>query len=338
MSSAGSEAQGGVGLDPAAAQAACEAAVEAQCVRQVECNEDLGPEYLSACRDLKAQCPGRFFSPGAGYTVDELNACTEVWKTFACEAYLAGERPDCTQTGTRKDGEGCRFRTQCESGVCSNDDPVVCGVCVPVVESGAACAHAEQCPDHHLCSFGYCLQRQDWPLEEELDDGEPCEYIGNCKGLCAETADGSRCVPAPMLGEPCLPPPPVAGAKRCLRGQECSPEGLCLMTPTSGPCAAGNQPCAGNLYCDGPAGLAPGECQPVLAPGSACDPAVINICGEHGFCVCDDASCSSHHCELYVRVPSMCGNGWVCSAGTECVDGACALSGNPYSGAECPAP
>jgi hypothetical protein len=211
-------------------------------------------------------------------------------------------------------------------------------MCAPEVDSGAACVKVEQCPPYHLCSFGHCLQQQDWPFEEELDDGEPCDYNGNCKGLCAETADGARCVAAPMLGEACLPPPPVAGARRCLRGQQCDPQGLCVMTPSSGPCAVGGMPCVGSHYCDGPGGLAPGECHQALQQGSACDPTVINMCGEHGFCVCDDAGCATRHCEVYVRKPFECGGGFVCSAGTTCVDGACALSGQPYTPADCSAP
>jgi hypothetical protein len=336
VSSAGTSAQGGAPLDLAAAQAACEAAIQIQCTRTVECEPEVGDTYLKECLDLKSQCPGRFFSPGSGYSVDSLAACTEAWKTFACDALNMGKTPDCIQLGTRKAGEPCHFRGQCASGVCSATDPATCGVCVPMVASGAACVDEEQCPRAELCEFGYCVQRQYWA--DSLPDGTPCLYDGHCQGLCAETAEGPRCVPLPAEGAACVTVAPTAqGVRRCAGGQHCSKDDICVADAIDGSCNADILPCAGNQYCDGPGGLAPGQCHPSLMPGSACDPAIPDICGENDHCLCEDASCKSHICTRYVRVDGSCSKGVLCAAGLECVNGACTMSGMPYVPEECPA-
>jgi hypothetical protein len=332
----GASAQGGAPLDLAAAQAACEAAMQVQCTRQVECEPELTDAYLKVCLDLKSQCPSRFFSPGTGYSVEGLAACTESWKTFPCEALLLGKSPDCVRLGTRKIGEPCRFRGQCASGICSAPDPATCGVCVPAVASGAACVDDEQCPPFELCEFGHCVQRQSWATS--LPDGTPCAYDGHCQGLCAETAEGPRCVPAPALGQACVTVAPTAqGARRCARSQYCSKDNVCMAEATDGSCNDDILPCPGNLYCDGPAGLAPGQCHPSLMPGSVCDPAIPDICGENDDCLCEDTSCKSYVCTRYARVGEGCGDGLFCAAGLNCVNGACAPSGVPYVPAECPA-
>ncbi len=290
------------------------------------------------CLGHQRLCPELFLGHGAGYTLESLAACTDEWKTFSCESFMAGQRPPCTTEGKRAPGEPCRLASQCASGACSAADASSCGQCLAPAASGAACQLGTQCPDAHLCSFGHCLQLQVWAEQDQLPNGAECTYDGRCSGACAPSDDGDRCVPVPKAGEPCLMNLPAPGARRCVRGTFCSPQGICERVPSSGACAEGLLPCSGANYCDSPTGFAPGTCQPWLTPGAACDPAVPGICGENDRCLCDDASCSSAHCVRYLMSLGVaCDEYQRCAAGSRCEDGACVAESGPYWPEECPA-
>ncbi len=311
-------------INVALATEACRGYIQAWCDRRVEC--DVWDEAANAnCLANQEQCPDRFFIPGSGYTLDGLNACAETWSTYPCEQVVAGEDPECVAQGALGDGESCRFSLQCESAICSAWLDDGCGVCVSAVPSGSACEITPQCPEAHLCHQGHCLELQDYPIQDSLADGEPCEYDGRCLGLCAPTADGDRCVPAPDPGDPCLPQGPKLGARRCEKTQYCSLENIC--TPLPGPdepCAPGLLQCRSAHYCERASGGAPGTCRPWLELGATCTPRPNeHACNENTACLCIDASCETGVCAYLGGTANACDAGQVCPTGTDCRAGFC---------------
>ena len=322
------------GFDLAAAETACVDYVVAQCSRRVACDPS-NPSGYAECFAVQEQCPARFLSPGSGYTAESLAACATQWAELSCDAVNARETPACVSAGTRAAGEPCRVAAQCASKICSAPDASVCGVCLDAAESGGACEVQAQCPAHELCSFGTCRQLQVWAPELQLSDGSPCTYDGACAGVCAQTAEGDRCVPAPTIGQACATVS-VAGARRCAWLLHCSPGGLCEPAGEAGqPCAEGVEPCTGS-YCDSATGFAPGTCTDWLDPGSVCDPAVVEACGEHDFCTCDDAGCTTAHCVRYTDAGLACDEYTRCTGGSACVSGTCTDVTAPYWPDDCP--
>jgi hypothetical protein len=306
---------------------ACKDYVAAWCVRHTEC-EIWDESSQESCMTAQRECPQRFFSWGASYTIESLNACRDVWQSYSCESLTLNELPDCIQRGTLTHGESCRFTTQCASGNCAAPEGG-CGTCLERVEAGAECLDDQQCPNGYSCAFGRCQQLSIYAAEDSLSDGSPCEYDGRCAGLCAPTADGPRCVPLPAVGEACIAAPPVPGARRCARTQYCDADELCHTLPAPGEaCAPGMRPCGSGDYCDSADGLAPGTCREWIEPGESCDPAQHNAnfaCRERTSCLCSDEACSAGICASTSGFIYSCADGRACPAGSECLEGACRM-------------
>jgi hypothetical protein len=315
---------------------ACRDYVAAWCVRHTEC-EIWDESSQESCMTAQDECPERFFSQGASYSVESLNACRDVWQTFSCESLTLDVRPDCIHRGTLTQDQACRFTTQCASGACSAvEEGVECGVCIDRVESGAECQDERQCGTGHDCAFGRCQQLSAFAPEDSLSDGSPCTYDGRCQGLCAPTADGPRCVPLPAAGEACIAAPPALGARRCARDQYCDEDELCQPLPAPGAaCAPGMRPCGSGNYCDSADGFAPGICREWLEPGASCDPTRRFACRERTSCLCIDAACSAALCASKSGFVHSCSDGRACPAGSECLEGACWMLHPPL---DCSAP
>lgn len=334
MTGGGNATTGGTSVlstaDLASFTQACIAYVTAQCTRRSQC--DSSQSYQS-CMENQMRCPAIFLGPGTGYTLETLNSCAPQWATVSCADVNSGKHPSCTQPGTRAAGQGCRFSTQCSSGICSAPNPATCGQCVNPSLSGDACVTQYQCPSSYLCSFGRCQQLQAESPDTALPNGSPCNYEGSCSGSCAPSTQGNTCVSAPSYGQACLSGLP-AGARNCQWRLICS-NGTCVSPAGTGTaCTDATVPCYAS-YCDSPNGLAPGTCTAWHNPGDACNRAVLEMCGENDTCMCDDAACSNAHCVRYVMTGGTCDDYTRCSAGTTCTNGTCAATNLPYWPDDC---
>jgi hypothetical protein len=322
-------------LDVELQDAACRDYITAWCDRHLECGI-FDQEQRDDCMTAVDSCPDRFFSRGSGYTLESLGACSVSWHTFECEELRQG-LPDCIELGTLPAGESCGYTTQCASGLCSVLDGE-CGVCLDIVEPGSPCGGSRQCPSSYLCAFGRCQQLQWYNAEDSLADGSPCNYDGRCRGVCAPSESGDRCVPVPALGEPCAPEGPVLGAHRCGLNAYCDADQICRARPAADQtCATGSLPCSGGLYCDSDDGLAPGTCRAWIELGEPCDPARDNAkfaCREFAQCACVDEACSAGICAYASGATTSCAAGEACPAHTECVQGKCTMTFAPACAAE----
>lgn len=319
------------------ARTTCLAYIRAQCGRLDECAQASG-SILASCVEYEGLCPAMFLSNASNYSVDSLRACALEWRDYSCDELTRGNRPACVAPGPVALGGGCRFHSECASGLCSTPNPAACGICLAKVGSGEACTTGDQCPAHHLCSFGRCWQLQSWAPEDSLQNGEACNYDGRCEGACAPTSEGDRCVNAPGPGEACLTDLPVPGAFRCRWRLICGNDGVCVSPRDAGSaCADAPVPCYAS-YCDSATGLAPGTCEDWRSPGAICDPSVPQICGENDRCTCDDTSCSTAHCIRYGYVGWPCDEYNRCRAPAQCIGGFCEDDGKAFQPPDCPVP
>jgi hypothetical protein len=165
-------------------------------------------------------------------------ACADAIRTFPCDQFLKGVRPDCVTPGLRQEGEECLYPSQCASLACSTDDNT-CGVCVARVGEGQSCASAgPYCQPGFDCDAGKCVAATIPALKKT---GEACSPNDVCVGGTCD-ATGMCAVPG-TLGMACY-------FGRCYGGLVCDVQGgnVCKAPGAQGmPCVF--QGSEGHGYC-----------------------------------------------------------------------------------------
>ena len=314
---------GGTASDDAEARyRACSAYVVEVCSRRDACGESVS---RASCIAISLpRCPDLYFSSGARVTPAALADCTDAWKNATCDDLLAGVFPDCGfEAGSLQLDDACRFNTQCESLACGRHDDRDCGVCVPILNPGDACADGRgACPRGTSCT-GTCTPTRRFGLPP----GSACEAAGQCEDgyICRDGATGMLCQSLLEQGDTC------GGSWECRPGLYCHLDTkICTESPPVGsPCVDdgwGQRRCAEGI-CD--VHVDPPTCTELVPAGSPCwlREGVVDPRGncESGLsCACLDDACETRECRRQVLVAETCDAlDALCVAGTVCEDGVC---------------
>lgn len=272
---------------------------------------------------FEADCVKQFDLPGNGVTAAALEACASATEAAPCQT-PDGPPPECDLRGMLPVGAPCFHGTQCQSGVCPNQDftqggpsALHCGTCTDMADKiGGSCSNGG-CPAGSRCvntdpmhPSATCL-----PLVVG-DDGDSCDEISR---LCALGlyCDGltRRCVPLRGLGEPCG----SNWVTGCVPPLYCSDApGVCAAPGKVGdPCEFAAQ-CSAGLACD----YTTNRCSEVEwnPPGAPCD------AGAH---LCRTGECQTstlgmaNFCPFVVAEGQACEDQHVCDEGSVCFGGKC---------------
>jgi hypothetical protein len=168
--------------------------------------------------------------PDTGWTSDNQDACFQAVYGLSCREFIDDNgQKACAPKGTRKDGEPCNAREQCESRYC-DAEAYACGTCKKAPEEGASCSEDNDCPDESACLCDNGTPRCDKPRCRRLRDAqESCSAATPCgTGLNCQS---ERCEPAPdRAGASCNP----AQGQHCdtvSAGLVCTPTGCAALKP-----------------------------------------------------------------------------------------------------------
>ncbi len=173
----------------------------AQCARRTACDPS-APE--SSCLAVSLpRCPDQLFSSGSRLSVDVVDGCAQAWNDADCDEINRGMFPACGYPGgALETGEPCAFSSQCATLACGRFQDDDCGVCLPILKQGDACATSQgSCPPGTSCS-GTCEPN----LPFNLPPGSACEVVGQCGNgyVCRSDEQGGRtCQPLFEVGETC---------------------------------------------------------------------------------------------------------------------------------------
>lgn len=343
--------------DGAAAARACRDYFTTVCARIREC----GAPRFRPCESPIDACPDILFSDGSGWTVPQVAACTEEWKTHDCAALTTDQGPACSQLlGVRPVGGACVFDVQCQSGHCNGgvvpSYQASCGSCAELAPSHGACDEQHVCPSTELCEQGTCI---DGPVAMGnscvgtacpngqtcnrglcvplVPLGGPCDYSSACvAGLACQIEiipepepepDQGTCRPLPAIGQPCLPTFGHSGL--CVDGGTCSsrPTGMCVPLVEVGQ-SCGFTRCVPGAYCqvEGYASLPSHLCYARGNEGDACP----HEGGDLGTAACADGLdclCAAPDCLMGVCSQARAA-GQSCNATTEqCKNGLLCTTG-----------
>jgi hypothetical protein len=157
------------GASPASRQAesileACDALAATFCTREQRCARlSFQLEYVDEAQCLLARrtsCLLEARAPGSGTTRDTLSACTGALAKRPCGLWNDfGDMniPECHPSGTEPIGAGCRWGTQCGSGLCTADETGLesSGLAGAPIDStkGSCVENADTHPDLALRAF-----------------------------------------------------------------------------------------------------------------------------------------------------------------------------------------
>jgi hypothetical protein len=275
-------------------------------------------------------CPDLLFSEGSLRTPEQVVACAEEWLTFDCDSVLVDKLPSCAIPGTLELGGFCIHPSQCASGACSGSTNI-CGQCIPVVASGAACEpDVNVCPDGEECVSGTCA-----PVVPEVSQpstgaaGTPCTVLTPCQAglVCAsdDARSGMICRPNLTDGDNCYFWSTEGDYYVCgSDGAEyCGPDLLCHTSPGQGlPCAISENSasaCGVGLYCS----YDTGTCEEVPGQGEACGTLRAGDDSVAGY-VCAGSLCDTGICKGAREEGESCAEANTkCAEGTQCADGVC---------------
>jgi len=331
----GAPATGGAGEDPGKQAAACAEYVASQCRVHSECS---GARYDQCLLGALQFCPERFFLPGSGLRVEDVERCSEQWRLLDCADVVAMKFPTCrVEGGRRKLGEACRFTSQCEAGRCSVTSEG-CGLCLPVVKEGEACG-----PELALCDVEMACDVESRTCRAPrpgLGVGADCSPPNFCESglFCAADDAGVRTCRAKIpLGEAC------GATSECLDGFCGDDTKLCSSVPGLGEVCAleGRHPersCAGGSVCD--AHVEPPVCVTAAGRGEACwmnpKQADGSTCAPGLACRCTDEACAARQCQQLVAPGEDCSFAAFCVEGSECRGGRCGpLTAQPDDTRDC---
>jgi hypothetical protein len=216
---------------------------------------------------LTPSCTTELTAPGTAATQATMSTCAQALGDQDCTEFRTLAPPECLLAGTRGNGTGCEFSSQCVSTFCDTSGNA-CGQCGNRVPSGGSCASTDDlrisaCQLELTCSLGHCVR--------------PVALGGAC------TNDTGQCLaPYACLGQECTAPVAVGSSPcnpgACVRGASCNGAGACEKTsyqPVGVPCdvSFGGKPCLGGGYCadaTGQAATTTGTCVADVADGQAC--------------------------------------------------------------------
>jgi hypothetical protein len=303
---------------------ACVGYYVAQCARRTACDPS-APE--SSCLAVSLpRCPDLLFSPGSRLSVNVVDGCAQAWNDADCDEINRGMFPACGYPdGALETGEPCAFSSQCATRACGRFQDDDCGVCLPILKQGDACATSQgACPPGTSCS-GTCEPN----LPFNLPAGSACEVVGQCEigYVCRSDEQGGRtCQPLFQVGETC------AASWECGEGYCDADTNQCTLGAAVGmPCPQDGwghlRSCAGTAICDDrpePAVCVArvGATEPCWVRSGVVDPR--GNCDGELHCLCTDADCAERRCRFERKAGEACDDGEsACITGTECRAGVC---------------
>lgn len=293
---------------------ACEQQAAVECMREDACQGGLATLVhgsVAGCTTRLAEaCERRATSSGTGYGSAELDACTAAQEAQTCDEWIGTLTPGCGSVGTKANGAGCRFGSQCASGFCDQfllfTERNVCGRCAsPPVEGGScnsSCggSGAISC-EHDTSGAGRCVRLG--------LAGESCDAVAACAiGLsCAMSADVTTGLCQPATGNDGAPCDDLAGPFCDYR------RGIFCNAQTH-VCGVGRR-------------VSPGGACGVLADGS------FGLCAQ-GFCRADPANTTAGTCVAYLPDGAACtfgpGSAVSCAPPALCLSGFCRIGGGDF--------
>lgn len=319
--------EGGVGGAPSSDELeqyrACVDYFVAQCARRSACNPS-SPE--SSCLAVSLpRCPDLLFATGSRLSVSIVDGCARAWEDADCDELNRGSFPECGYPdGALEAGEPCAFSAQCATLACGRFEDDDCGVCLPLLNQGDACAGSQgACPPGTECT-GTCEPS----LRFNLPAGSACEVVGQCEEghVCrAETPARRTCQPLLEIGETC------EGSWECAQGYCDADSAQCTVGAAIGaPCPEDGwghlRSCAEGAICDDQqnppvcAGRA-GVTEPCWVRSGVVDSR--GNCSGELHCLCTDATCAERECRFERRAGQPCDDESGCVGGTECREGVC---------------
>ena len=211
----------------------------------------------------------RYFGVGSNFTSEKIRACAAAYPVNDCgraqRQIFEFQLPEaCVVPGRLPVGASCINRYQCDTLRCTSGG-AGCGVCVALVNEGAACQNDAICKPGHLCVGDTCSRLR--------EVGEACDVSRVCHVDLACSA--GKCAPRPLSGQACVDDPwPCGigyGPRRCdplLKKCE-----LPHVAKISEPCGAFPDAfvdCAHGLMCQRAATDDVGKCVPGIADGQVC--------------------------------------------------------------------
>jgi hypothetical protein len=329
------------------------------CTRIRACN---APTFRP-CESPIDVCPDILFDDGSHWTVAEVVACTESWKTADCTALMTDQGPACSQVpGDRPVGNACVFDAQCETGHCNGGVVPTykarCGTCADVAPANGACDDEHVCPSTQSCIQGACTD-EPTPAASSCStitcpDGQWCDQ-GHCVppvaagGTCTadsrctaglgcqievipepnpEPATGT-CQPLPPIGQPCLATYGHIGL--CADGGTCNlrPTGDCVpLVEIGGMC--GYTACVPGAYCQifGYSTPPANYCYALGNEGDPCPHESFDLgnsaCAQGLNCLCSTPGCTTGACTKEKGVGDPCNDtDQPCPSNLTCQNGAC---------------
>jgi hypothetical protein len=197
----------------------------------------------------------------------------------ACDSVLTGSLPAATRCNS---SEECARPTEgtayCDLGYFGSGTCVVLTVAAPRAKAGGACAGECSATGSGVC-YGPAVDA-DNPVISLCygDDSLYCGFIS--------PSEGSVCLPAGAIGQPC-------GNGRCVAGAICSPDEVCVALSVIGEACSGTGACVSGAFCDDGICASPrdvGPCGTILAGGEV---AVDRYaCTSNSFCDVLTANCT----------------------------------------------
>jgi hypothetical protein len=260
-------------------EAACADAVHSRCARLATCSPSLmlrawGDEVSCEARN-KLDCVTEVAAPGSGLTTSFVENCASAYAAQSCADRLAGFRPiSCIVSGTRTNGQGCVYDSQCQSGFCKLGQGAACGACADATSAGSSCATNGDCSSRQSCAMGLCQSYVG--LNGACSTAKPCgEELDCVNGTCKQQGAST--------GLACGGTQPACDFDR---GLYCNSGGSCAIVAA----ATTQNPQCGvingtRVVCTAGADCFSAVCKAPATDGAACDPTNGPTCRSPARCV-----------------------------------------------------
>jgi len=182
---------------------ACADAAHARCARVAACSTG-SPSYLlrfwgdqGTCETrIKLECESEAGAPGSLLDGAAIERCAAGYAGQICADRFAGYKPPaCLSNGSRSNGMGCFFDTQCSSGFCNLPGGSSCGSCAAQTVAGtSSCTVNSDCAGREVCAGGFCQVRSG--LNLACSATRPCDEELSCvSGACKQdvATSGATC-------------------------------------------------------------------------------------------------------------------------------------------------
>jgi hypothetical protein len=252
---------------------ACADVAHSRCSRTAVCSTG-APSFIyrfwgdePTCETrVKLECMAEATAPGTSLDGAQLELCAKGYAAQVCADRFAGYRPtDCVVKGTRSNGMGCFYDSQCSSGFCNLPGGSACGSCATASVAGVtACASSSDCSGRQTCAANVCQLRvalnqtcsASKPCDEELSCvGTTCQQDGASSGVNCDSTSTTLAVCDGDLGLYCN-----------------TTSNKCAMASTA---TVANPACGivggVRIYCTNGADCFAGMCKQPSADGASCD-------------------------------------------------------------------